>query len=105
MATTLSGLANAIYGAGTAPKCVADPDLFFGSDSFVDEPEHQRVRRVEKARALCAVCPVRLACGAYAMRIRPTAGVWAGHDADAGELDYLATAEQVPAEVSQKPAA
>ncbi len=74
------------------PACVARPDLFFGPDSFEDEPAAEHAARVTVARDLCASCPVRLACLAYALKTGPENGVWAGHDADAGELAYLARA-------------
>ncbi len=41
------------------------------------------------------VCPVRLACLAYALRTRPAAGVWAGFTAE--EITALAAAANRPA--------
>lgn len=74
------------------PACTDQPELFFGPDSFEDEPAAKHAERVTAARNICASCPVRLACLAYALKTRPETGVWAGHDAEAGELDYLARA-------------
>lgn len=74
------------------PACTKRPELFFGPDSFEDEPAAEHAERVTVARKICASCPVRLACLAYALKTRPETGVWAGHDAEAGELDYLARA-------------
>ena len=62
------------------PGCAADPELFTGPAGIEpeDEPEHERAARVDAARAVCAECPVRLPCLAWAVRARPSAGVWAG---------------------------
>lgn len=76
--------------------CADRPELFFGPDDFEDEPTAERAERVTAARDLCASCPVRLACLAYALKTGPANGVWAGHDADAGELAYLARAAGRP---------
>jgi Transcription factor WhiB len=87
---TIRGLANVIYRDN--PACVDRPALFFGPDSFEDEPAAEHVARVTAARDVCTPCPVRLACLAYALKTCPENGVWAGHDADTGELAYLARA-------------
>jgi WhiB family redox-sensing transcriptional regulator len=76
------------------PACAARPELFFGPDGH--EPPAEHAERVTAARGLCASCPVRLACLAYALKTSPENGVWAGHDADAGELAYLARAAGRP---------
>jgi WhiB family redox-sensing transcriptional regulator len=47
------------------------PDLFF---SDVRE-------EIDRAKAICATCPVRADCDEYAQMIRPAYGVWAGFDA------------------------
>jgi len=83
---TLRGLRDLIYSAPRA--CGEQPDLFFGPDGD-DETDAQHAARVASARAMCADCPARLACLAYALRTRQEFGVWAGLDADAGELRYL----------------
>lgn len=93
---SLRGLADEIYGADPAPACTVRPDVFFGPDSFEDEPPAEHMARVAEAREICMSCPVRLACEAYALRTRQEFGVWAGHDADAGELQYLAEAARHP---------
>jgi hypothetical protein len=87
---TIRGLATLIHRA--SPACTGQPELFFGPDIFEDEPPAEYATRVDAARKVCAVCPVRLACLAYALKTRPENGVWGGHDADAGELAYLARA-------------
>jgi hypothetical protein len=88
------------------PACTTRPELFFGPDIFEDEPPADRAARVAAARELCASCPVRLACLAYALKTGPETGVWAGHDADAGELAYLARAAARPGkpEAERRPA-
>ncbi|MBG0814165.1 WhiB family transcriptional regulator [Planomonospora sp. ID82291] len=73
-----------------APACkTTDADLFTGPDAFTDEPEPARLAREEQAKAICAGCPARAACLAYALAIRPTDGVWAGFTAT--EVLHLAT--------------
>lgn len=101
---TLRGLAEVIYGEN--PACVARPEMFFSPDSSEDEPAAGHAARVAVAREICASCPVRLACLGFALRTRPEAGVWAGLDADAGELAYLArmAAEAVRRPVKNLPA-
>lgn len=91
---TLRGLADDIYGDN--PPCVSQSEVFFGPDSDDGEPEADRAARVTKAREICASCPARLACLAYALRTRPEFGVWAGHDAEAGELALLSAAARNP---------
>jgi hypothetical protein len=84
---TLRGLRDLIYGSPRA--CGEQPELFFCPDVAEDEPPAVHAARVAAAREVCASCPVRLACLGFALRTRPTAGVWAGYDADAGELSYF----------------
>lgn len=55
--------------------CVGDPDLFYNDD---DEPKAVRRRKEEKAKQLCAQCPVILACRDHAMRNPELYGVWGG---------------------------
>lgn len=82
---TLRGLRDLIYSAPRA--CAERPELFFSPAGR--ETARAQAVRVASARALCADCPVRLACLARALRGREESGVWAGIDADAGELRYL----------------
>jgi Transcription factor WhiB len=62
------------------PGCVHDPELFTGPSGIEpeEEPELDRAARVDAAREVCADCPVRLPCLAWALRTFPAAGVWAG---------------------------
>ena len=53
----------------------ADPFLFFAPD--VEHPD-ARKRRETTAHAICAGCPVRLACDAWARTHHVTAGIWGG---------------------------
>jgi Transcription factor WhiB len=96
---TLRGLRDLIYGEN--PACVASPDVFFSPDCDGEEPPARHAARVAVAREICASCPVRLACLAYALRTRPACGVWAGHDADAGELAYLAKSTAACSELGE----
>jgi len=74
------------------PGCVCDPELFTGpADTEPEnEPPQDRAARIAVAREVCASCPVRLACLAYALRTRPAAGVWAGFTAE--EIAGMTTA-------------
>jgi WhiB family transcriptional regulator, redox-sensing transcriptional regulator len=58
----------------------ADPDLFFGPDR---EPAGERRRRVAKARAICASCPVWARCREAARANEERWGVWGGVDFEA----------------------
>lgn len=61
------------------PACEsANADLFTGPDLFEPEPEEVRLARETEAKAVCASCPARAACLAYALAIRPAVGIWAG---------------------------
>jgi hypothetical protein len=85
---SLRAMSDAIYSAD--PACLASPEVFFGPDSDVAEPAAERSERVASAREICASCPARSLCLAYALRTRPKFGVWAGHDAEAGDLSRAA---------------
>lgn len=50
--------------------CLSDPETWF--------PDRADSEQARQAAALCAGCPVRVACDLYAHETRPTAGVWAG---------------------------
>jgi len=84
---SLRGLNDLIYSAPRA--CGNEPGLFFSPDAETPEAPKAHADRVAAARALCAGCPVRLACLARALRAKEEFGVWAGLDTDAGELAYL----------------
>jgi transcription factor WhiB len=53
-----------------------DPDLFTAPDG---ERNGGRRRRVRKAKAICAVCPLRRECLAWG-HDREQTGVWGGED-------------------------
>lgn len=57
-------------------SCFHVPELF-----FAEKPE-----AVEKAKALCRACPVRVQCLAGAMRRREPWGVWGGELLDRGVI-------------------
>jgi hypothetical protein len=79
------------------PGCLCDPELFTGPADIEpeDEPAQDRAARIAVAREVCAACPVRLACLAYALRTRPAAGVWAGFTSE--EIAETVTAANRPA--------
>lgn len=78
------------------PACLCDPELFTGPAGIEpeDEPAEEKAARLDAARDICAVCPVRVACLAYALRTRPDAGMWAGLTAD--EVTFAAAAARRP---------
>jgi len=84
------------------PGCVCDPELFTGPTDIEpeDEPAQDRATRITVAREVCAACPVRLPCMAYALRLRPATGVWAGFTAE--EITGLAAAAKRPARPGQR---
>jgi Transcription factor WhiB len=84
------------------PGCVCDPELFTGPTGIEpeDEPAQDRATRITVAREVCAACPVRLPCMAYALRLRPATGVWAGFTAE--EITGLAAAAKRPARPGQR---
>ncbi len=85
------------------PGCLCDPELFTGPADIEaeEEPPEHRAARIAVAREVCAVCPVRLPCLAYALRTRPAAGVWAGFTAE--EITALASAAGRPMRPNQRP--
>jgi hypothetical protein len=92
---TMAALKGAVLAAD--PACMLDPELFTGPAGIEadDEPADERAARLDAARAICAECPVRLECLAYALRTRPTAALWAGLTAD--EVAFLNAAAARPA--------
>jgi WhiB family redox-sensing transcriptional regulator len=50
--------------------------LFFPPSHF--ERKDDKEARESQAKAICATCPVRKPCLAYALRIREPHGIWGG---------------------------
>jgi len=50
--------------------------MFFPPPQF--ERKDEKLAREEQAKAICAMCPVREPCLAYALRIRGPHGIWGG---------------------------
>ncbi|MCC9307736.1 WhiB family transcriptional regulator [Kitasatospora sp. RB6PN24] len=76
--------------ANTALPCQADPDLFFAPDGVRDTRQ-----RVDNAKALCQLCPIRVACREEGRRLR-AAGIWGGED-DTERGSVLAALGPAPA--------
>ena len=55
--------------------CQGRTSLFF--PPYAERPQARR-RREERAKAICATCPVRKPCLEYALRIREPHGIWGG---------------------------
>ena len=55
-----------------------DPELFFSSDEIANRQERQD--REAEAKAVCARCPVRTECLAYAIDAGERYGIWGGLD-------------------------
>ena len=51
----------------------ADPELFFPMS-----PSGPSLDQIERARAICATCPVRRECLQFALATRQAHGVWGG---------------------------
>jgi WhiB family transcriptional regulator, redox-sensing transcriptional regulator len=60
----------------------ADPDLFFPVSAF-----GKALEQVAEAKAICARCPVRRQCLAFALRTRQVHGVWGGTSEE--ERDFI----------------
>ncbi|MFI7696078.1 WhiB family transcriptional regulator [Nonomuraea sp. NPDC049655] len=69
------------------PECTYDPELHTGPRPLT-ETSAERAAREAVAREVCASCPALELCFLYALRVRPTAGIWAGHTA--AEIDTYA---------------
>lgn len=84
------------------PACVCDPELFTGPTDIEleEEPALEQAARLDAARDICADCPVRVACLAYALRVRPETGMWSG--LTAAEIKFVAAAARRP--VTKPPA-
>ena len=69
----------------TDAACKGRTDLFFPKAQphrgrMLGNLPDLEVRRVREAKAICAGCPVRRDCLAYAVTHRETFGVWGGLD-------------------------
>jgi WhiB family transcriptional regulator, redox-sensing transcriptional regulator len=56
-----------------------DPQLFFAPDG--ERPQQREIREA-KAKAVCALCPVRAQCLDYALRTSIKHGIWGGLNRD-----------------------
>ncbi|MGI5225721.1 WhiB family transcriptional regulator [Actinoallomurus sp. CA-142502] len=80
-------------------ECRFDPELHDGPDPLatIERPD-ARAAREDVAREICQGCPVRDMCLAYAARVRPDHGMWAGHIAE--EITRLADSRPYLEEVA-----
>ncbi|WP_329087951.1 WhiB family transcriptional regulator [Streptosporangium sp. NBC_01469] len=89
----------AMFAAG--PACDdTTADLFTAPDAFEPEPDAVREEREAAAKQICAACPARAECLAYALFTRPAEGVWAGLTAD--EIRALSLYRRSPAGSGQE---
>jgi WhiB family redox-sensing transcriptional regulator len=73
-------------------ECRFDIELHDGPDPMTEiEHPDARAAREDVAKEICGTCPVRDLCLTYALRTRPTRGVWAGLTIE--EIDRLAALE------------
>ena len=68
-----------------------DTELFFHPEG---ERGPRRANREAAAKAVCAACPVRLACRDHALSVREPYGVWGGMSEHEREDVYAA--QQLP---------
>jgi WhiB family redox-sensing transcriptional regulator len=57
--------------------CRAAPDPGFYPPLGHETPERRRAREAQ-AKLICATCPVRAECLAYALRVHEHVGIWGG---------------------------
>jgi len=57
--------------------CRGNHSYLFFPPSNVERKE-ERERREHKAKAICAVCPVKVDCLEFALEIREPYGIWGG---------------------------
>ncbi|HMT49938.1 WhiB family transcriptional regulator [Dietzia sp. UBA5065] len=55
--------------------CLGHEDLFYSAE---DESKGERRRKEEKAKQVCAVCPVFDTCRQFAIESKELYGVWGG---------------------------
>jgi len=73
----MSGTASGLEGWRHKAACKgAQAGLFFQPSQF--ERKHERLAREQAAKSICARCPVREQCLAFALAAREAHGVWGG---------------------------
>ncbi len=61
----------------TTGLCRGNHSYLFFPPSTVERKD-ERERREAKAKAICAVCPVKVQCLEFAMKIKEPYGIWGG---------------------------
>jgi len=61
--------------ANGGAECEDVPEIFFPED-YPDK--HTREYAIRTAKTICAACPIRLECFAYAVEAKEPFGIWAG---------------------------
>ncbi len=61
----------------TTALCRGNHSYLFFPPSTVERKD-ERERREAKAKAICTVCPVKLPCLDFAMKIKEPYGIWGG---------------------------
>jgi WhiB family transcriptional regulator, redox-sensing transcriptional regulator len=65
------------YGWQWRAACRGEESGLFFAPNY-PESKDEREARERQAKAICAVCPVRMECLEYAVRIREPHGIWGG---------------------------
>ena len=70
-----AGYDRASWRQSAACRHAADPELFFPIG-----PAGIARTEIQRAKAICASCPVRQPCLTFALATRQEFGIWGGHD-------------------------
>jgi WhiB family transcriptional regulator, redox-sensing transcriptional regulator len=65
------------YGWQWRAACRGDDAAVFFPPNHPELKDDKHARE-QKAKAICAICPVRIECLEYAVRIREPHGIWGG---------------------------
>jgi WhiB family redox-sensing transcriptional regulator len=65
------------YGWQWRAACRGEDSSLFFAPNHPETKDEKHIRERE-AKSICAICPVRIECLEYAVRIRETHGIWGG---------------------------